>query len=141
MPEGVSLGSSTVYDQATENAVGSVTGTGPFWLPPGTYSITLRDPFVGVSLDDVTVEGDKETSVDVSQGLGTLSLQVPEGVSLGSSTVYNQATEDALGSVNGTGPFWLPPGTYRITLRDPFVGVSLKDVTVQSGRETVVEVR
>ena len=89
----------------------------------------------------MTVESGKETPVDVSQGLGTLSLQVPEGVSLGSSTVYDQATGKALASVHGTGPFWLPPGTYSITLRDPFVGVSLKDITVQSDRETVVEVR
>jgi len=110
-------------------------------LPPGTYRVTLRDPFVGVSLSDVTVESGEVTSVDVTQGLGTLSLQVPEGVSLGSSTVYDQATGNALGSVNGSGPFWLPPGTYRVTLRAPFVGVSLDDVTVQSGRETEVEVR
>jgi len=141
VPEGVSLGSSTVTDQATGNALGSVNGTGPFLLPPGTYRVTLRDPFVGVSLSDVTVESGEVTSVDVTQGLGTLSLQVPEGVSLGSSTVYDQATGNALGSVNGSGPFWLPPGTYRVTLRAPFVGVSLDDVTVQSGRETEVEVR
>jgi hypothetical protein len=139
VPAGVTLGNILIYDRSTSEQVGTANGTGPFWLPPGTYTITLPSPFIGVSRGDVVIESGKEIVVDTSQGLGRLSLQIPGDSQLLGISILDKRTGSSMATVNGAGPFWLPPGIYTVTLPSPFIGVNLGNIMVESGQETRVE--
>ena len=113
--------------------------SGPFWLSPGKYSLELGAPFIGAKRDNITLESSKAITVNMTQDLGMLALQVPKSVSSISISVYDQQTGTSLGIGSGVGPFGLPPGGYRIQLWFPFVFVTRDNIPVQSGKTTTVD--
>jgi hypothetical protein len=64
-PAGVTLKGTSIYDAATGAHLGAVDGGGPFWLPTGTYTVALSAPFPGVEIGGVTIERDKEETIDL----------------------------------------------------------------------------
>ena len=61
----MSLDGISVADQKTGKPLGSISGSGPFWLLPGTYVITPTAP-TGVYKDVVVSVGNVRLSLCVS---------------------------------------------------------------------------
>ena len=121
--------------------MGSARGSGPFWLAPGTYTLTLPYPFVGIALTNITIEIGKVNTVDPTKGLGKLTFRVPKGISLNDTKIMDKRSGSSLGLVYGLGPFWLAPGTYTVEPGPPILGVRRTDVIIEAEGETVIDFR
>jgi hypothetical protein len=135
-PKGISLsGASLVRHTDGGTSSESSDDAGPFWVPAGVYSVEPGSPFLGVHMPDVVVTNGRPSTVTVSaDGLGQLVLQTPPDVTLSGIEVSEQYSQQYVDLGEGSGPFWLPSGTYRIQFRAPYIGIGSQNVIIESGK-------
>ena len=140
VPQDISLiGSFAVYDKIAQVWMGQMETAGRYWLLPGSYRINLPSPFVGLVWADVQVTLGNETTLSSAEGLGKLTVKLPEPADLVGIQMIDAKPGQGGWDARGSGPFWQRPGTYTVTLDGPAPGVSFGEIPISAGAETVID--
>ncbi|MFQ5812542.1 MAG: hypothetical protein ACE5I2_05055 [Anaerolineae bacterium] len=147
VPEGGPGPDFDLFEQDSGNRLTSVRGsfrdTKEFWIVPGTYRVVFDpEPYVG-EIENVVIEPGEVTSLDLTQLLGSLKFEIPEGGPGPDFDLFEQDSGERLDSVRGsfgdTTEFWIVPGTYRIVFDpEPYVG-EIENVVIKPGQATSLD--
>lgn len=130
------------YDlyKGTDSIINSPTGR-LNCVVPGHYTVKLG-PF---SLKDVTfdvdIAGNRTTEMSAQtwpQQIGLLSFNPLKDVAI---RIFDAETGKMLGDSGfwTSGHAWLLPGTYRVVISEPYIGVTYEGVKIEPGQETILQ--